>query len=276
MRTTDRSLRGRIGGAFATAAIGVILTTGGAAPADSAPKTPSVRVPLRVESGSQGCPGVVGAYVALLDPARGILLLSGGPFPGGAPAGTADGGPMTMHLTRTGPWQVTRVGDAARPTPVWAARYAFRDESVDGCVGFDKDRFSAEGDLVSYVQWLVGSIYARLPAAERERSPAFRLSDRGVRLRVSRQGDGAIELKGKEGATQACRFANDERIFLVIPFVLDDAEERVAVEVGFTDQPYWESAAKTMIGFFIASPGAPVTIDELGLDIAVVDVAGAH
>ncbi len=54
------------------------------------------------------------------------------------------------------------------------------------------------------------------------------------------------------------------------------AEERVAVEVGFTDQPYWESGEKTMVGFFVASPGAPVSVPEVGLEIAVLDVASFH
>ncbi len=276
MRTTGCGLYVRIDKTFAAATIAAVLATTFVASAQPTSSVSTARSPLRVESGTQDCPGVVGAYVAVLDPARGILLLSGAPFPGGSPVGTADGRQMTVRVARTGPWQIARIGDAAAPTRVWAARYAFRGEAVRGCVGFDKDRFSAEGDLASYVHWLVGSVYARLPAAERERSPAFRLSDRVVRLRVSHQGLGTVDLKGKEGATLACRFGNEDRIFLVIPFVLDQAEERVAVEVGFTDQPYWESGEKTMIGFFVASPGAPVSVPELGLEIAVLDVSSPH
>ena len=277
MHTTASSPAVKIRKAFATTAISAVVTAMVCvATVHASTNVPGGRPSLRVESEAQGCPGIVGAYVAVLDPARGILLLSGAPFPGASSAGTADGRPMTVGVARSQPWHVSRVGDAAAPIRVWAARYAFRGEAVRGCVGFDKDRFSAEGDLASYVHWLVGSVYARLPAAERERSPAFRLSNRVVRLRVSRPGLGAVDLKGKEGATLACRFPKEERIFLVIPFVLDDGEERVAVEVGFTDQPYWESGEKTMIGFFVASPGTSVSVPELGLEIAVLDVASFH
>ena len=31
-----------------------------------------------------------------------------------------------------------------------------------------------------------------------------------------------------------------------------------------------------MVGFFVASPGTPVSVPELGLEIAVLDVASFH
>jgi hypothetical protein len=277
MHTTASSPAVKIRTAVATTAIGAVVTAMVCvATVHASTNIPGGRPSLRVESEAQGCPGVDGAYVALLDPARGILLLSAAPFPGGSPAGTAAGRPMTVGVAHSQPWHVSRIGDASAPIRVWAVHYAFRGEALRGCVGFDKDRFSAAGDLASYVHWLVGSVYAHLPQAERESSPAFRLSNRGVRLRVSHHGLGTVDLKGKEGATLACRFGNEDRIFLVIPFVLDQAEERVAVEVGFTDQPYWEAGEKTMTGFFVASPGTPVSVPDVGLEIAVLDVASPH
>ncbi len=233
------------------------------------------RPALRVRAPTHQCPEIEGAYVALLDRSRGILLLSSDEFPGGSPVGTANGTPMRVSGGAGTPWQLAEVGGKGASNRVWATRYGFRDEPLDGCVAFDKNRFSAEGDLASYVYWLVGSVYSKLPVAERRRDPAFRLSDRQVRVRISRPGQGEVDLAGKEGATLACRFADSGRVYLVIPFVLDQSTERVAVQVGFTDRPYWEAAEKTTVAFVVALPGMPVQVADLGLEIAVLDVAPA-
>lgn len=272
MRTPQPGLLTTLRGAAVAAAV-IAASVTGVADAASASAVQSGRSPMRIEDADAGCPGVEAAYVALLEPTRGILLLSAASFPGGDPVGTADGRPITVHLPRTGPWQVARAGSTDSPVRIWAARYAFRGAPVRGCVGFDKDRFSAAGDLASYVHWLVDGVYARLPAAERERRPAFRLSDRRVRLRVTRPGAGTVELSGKEGGTLACRFPDGERIYLLIPFVLDQSLERVAVDVGYTDRPYWEAAEKTMTGFAVAEPGSPAQVADPGLEVALLDVA---
>ncbi len=154
-----------------------------------------------------------------------------------------------------------------------AARYGFRARSVTGCVAFDTDRFSAEGDLASYVSWLVETVYARLPDDVRGRHPALRLGDRIVRLRVSREGSAPISLEGEEGSTLAFRFGDGPRLYLAIPYVLDESAGRLAVEVGSSDADYFAPAAKQMLGFVVVEPGAPATVHELGIDVAAIDVA---
>jgi len=42
-----------------------------------------LRPPMVAADEASGCPSVEGAFVALLDPSRGMLLLSAAPFPGG-------------------------------------------------------------------------------------------------------------------------------------------------------------------------------------------------
>lgn len=252
----------------------LLASTAGSAPAPpSSAHDPAPRPALRLRAPEHGCPEIGGRFVALLDPSRGILLLSGASFPGGEAAGEAGGGPLRVAGGRAGDWQLAEV-DADRPgTGVWSAGYGFRGDPVAGCVAFDKDRFSAEGDLVSYLHWLVGSVYAALPGQERARNPAFRLGDRQVALLVSRQGQGSIELRGKEGGTLACRFGDGDRTYLAIPFVLDEASQRVAVQVGATDEPYWGPGEKRMAAVVVTLPGVPAPVQELGVEVLVTAVA---
>jgi hypothetical protein len=176
---------------------------------------------------------------------------------------------VSVSLTATRTWNLDGAESAATSERLWAARYPTRFGDHRGCVGFDKHRFSAEGDLFSYARWLIETIYLELPAEERDRWPGFRLSDRQVRLRIERLGFAPFHLSGKEGATLAARYPDSERILLFMPFVLDAASERVAVKVGFSDHPYWEEGKKKSLGFFIASPGEPATLGEPSLAIAV-------
>jgi hypothetical protein len=225
------------------------------------------RPQLAVADAARGCPGIAGAFVALLDPARGALLLSGAPFPGGQRLGEAAGEPLSS------PWQVESVGTAGQPQPVWGAAYRRIGAGTAGCVAFDRDRFTSEGDLVTYLQWLIGDVYRQLPADERQAFPAFRLADRRVRLAILQGDKPAIELSGREGSTLAFKVAGESRTFLVSPYVLEPSLPRVALRLAVTDQPYWQAAPKQALGWRTASADQPclledprVTITLLGID----------
>ncbi len=233
------------------------------------------RPEIVVADGACSCSSVAGTFVALFDPARGVLLLSGAPFPGGREAAAATGAATSVALPGNRTWMLDRVASAAGSGRLWAARYSTRFGTHSGCVGFDKQRFSAEGDLFSYARWLIETIYLELPAEERERWPGFRLSDRQVRLRIERAGFAPFHLSGKEGATLAARYPDRDGILLFMPFVLDEASGRVAVKVGTSDRPYWEEGDKTSLGFFIASQSEPATLAEPSLVIAVEGVEAA-
>ena len=79
------------------------------------------RTPLEVRDGASGCPGVSGAFVALLDPSRGMLLLSGSAFPGGEEVPAPVGGPL-----RVGTWSVEEVASPSGSGSLWWAQYPFR------------------------------------------------------------------------------------------------------------------------------------------------------
>jgi hypothetical protein len=152
---------------------------------------------------------------------------------------------------------------------LWGAVYPFADSTGTGCVAFDKTRFSAEGDLVTYLRWLVEEIYFELPEDARRQWPALLLSNREIRLRIDRPGYKPLALAGKEGATLTFRRHHSERIILLMPFVLDPASGHVAIKVAYSDKPYWQRAEKHSLGFVIASPEQPAQLEDPGISIIV-------
>ena len=245
-----------------------IATSGGAeSPSDS-----DLRPQIVVADVASGCPSVAGAFVALLDPARGMLLLSAAPFPGGHVVGDARSSEMTISIPGAAAWNLDRVGSSHGQVPLWGSRYPFPAASGRGCVGFDKQRWSSEGDLVTYLRWLVEEVYLELPPDERQRRPDFRLSERQVAIDVERPGYGPFHLAGKEGATLACRYSDAARIYLFMPFVLDEATSRVAVRISYTDGEYFDTSKKTVLGWVVASASDPGTFSDPPLTISVADV----
>ena len=231
----------------------------------------NLRPELVVTDSASGCPSAAGAFVTVLDPTRGLLLLSAAPFPGGHVVGDARGSAMKVSVPGA-EWPLDRIGSRQGQVSLWAARYPFLETSGRGCVGFDKQFWSSEGDLVTYVRWLVEEIYLKLPTEERQRRPDFRIRDRQVSLRIDRPGYGTFRLAGKEGATLACRYQDATRTYLLIPFVLDEATGRVAVKIAFTDGEYFDPSQKSPLGWVIASPEEPGNLSDPALTISVTGV----
>jgi hypothetical protein len=201
-----------------------------------------------------------------------MLLVSASPFPGGHEAGVGSGSGTTLSVPGA-TWPLDRIGSRRGQVQLWAARYPFLATSGRGCVGFDKQFWSSEGDLVTYMRWLVEEVYLELPAEERERRRDFRIADREVSLRIDRQGYGPFRLAGKEGATLACRYRDSPRTYLLMPFVLDGATGRVAVRITFTEGRYFDTAPKTPLGWIVASPEEPGTLADPPLTVVVEGVS---
>lgn len=245
---------------FATIAVGSVVPLD----ADTA-----ARPRLAVADPDRGCPGITGAFVALLDRERGVLLLSGAPFPGGRQLGEVAGGPLGS------PWPIATVGTAGQPQTAWGAAYRRLGSGTTGCVAFDRDRFTSEGDLVTYLQWLVGDVYRQLPADERQAFPAFRLSDRQVRLAILQGEKPAIELSGREGSTLAFRVIGETRTFLLTPFVLEPSLPRVALRLAVTDQPYWQAAPKQLLAWQGVAADQPWVLESPRVTITVLEVGAS-
>ena len=231
-----------------------------------------LRPEIVVSDAAAHCPSVAGAFVVLLDPGRGILILSGAPFPGGHVIGDARGGEMAVNLPGGISWKLDRAGSDAGQSPLWGARYPFLAASGFGCVAFDREHWSSEGDLVTYTRWVVEEIYFQLPAEERQRRPDFRISDREISFRVERDGYGPFEMQGSEGSTRAGKYQDSQRTYLFMPIVLDEGAGRVAVRVSTTDGAYFDTTAKTVLGWAVAAPGEPGTLADTSIVVVVNDV----
>ncbi len=229
----------------------------------------ATRPEIVVSDPDSGCPSVAGSFVVLLNASRGMLILSGAPFLGGHVVGDARGGEMTVSVPGAAGWKLEGAGSDVGQTPMWAARYPFLAASGNGCVGFDRDHWSSEGDLVTYARWLVEEVYLQLPLEVRQRRPDLRLADREVSLRIERDGYGPVRLSGKEGSTLACRYEDSQRLYLFIPFVLDEAAGTVAVKVASTDGSYFDTESKTTIGWAVAEAGQPGDLADTNIVVSV-------
>ena len=250
----------------ALTAIWLSVSVGKAVAAGGRPK-------LVVSAPTCGCPAIDGAFVVLLDPQRGMLLLSGAEFLGGHRVGQASGGALRVALPRSGAWELSRTGSPTGPVEMWGATYGARTDGVGGCVAFDREQFSSEGDLVTYAQWLVNEVYLKLPKAERESFPALRLANCVVRLRLQPAGYQPVVLQGNEGAIMAWRVPGGPQTLLLRPYVLDETSGRAAIELSITDQPYWQTAEKRTLGFVVASVAQPATLAEPAMTIQVETVS---
>jgi len=204
-----------------------------------------------------------------------MLLLSGAEFLGGHRVGQANGEALHVALPRGAAWELARAGSPTGPVEMWGAAYRARTEGVGGCVAFDREQFSSEGDLVTYAQWLVNEVYLKLPTAERERFPALRLANRVVRLRLQPAGYQAVVLQDTEGSMMALRVPGGPQTLLLRPFVLDEATQRMAIELSITEQPYWQAAKKRPLGFVVTSVAEPATLADPAMTIQV-ETASAH
>lgn len=166
---------------------------------------------------------VSGRFVAFVTPAGTLVLLGGGPFPGGARLGTLEGGTGAITVPGIGTVQLHGTGPVfglVDPTPVPGGRAA--------CLGFDKERFTWTSDLLTYVHWMLREVLLRLPEAS---GPALTIEDRLVTLEVSGAGVRPIQVQAVEGGTIGLLLPGTEARLLFMPLVLHAAGDRVVVKV---------------------------------------------
>jgi hypothetical protein len=248
-----------------------LAIAGAAIAAAVSPAAAQTRPRVDIADPAHTCPEIAGSFVALLDRDRGMLLLSGDVFLGGRPIARSGTGGATLAVPQGGTWVPARVS-VAGGTTLFGAVYPFTDERADGCVAFDRDRFSSEGDLVTYLRWVVDGVYLALPATERERFPAFRIAAREVRFEVRGLGFQPLPLAGREGSTIAFRLPGIDRTYLITPFVVDEASSRVACQVASTAEKFWVGADKSPLGWVVATPAEPGTLPEPPLTVAVAGI----
>jgi hypothetical protein len=222
------------------------------------------RPPLSLggDSSPAGCAGASGRYVALLVPGEGLLVLSRADFPGAVRVGAVSGGRLDARVAGVGSWTLAVDGEEG---PVWGLFDRLDLAGAPpGCIAFDKDRFTWEDDLLTYVRWIVQEAFLPLPRAIRDGALPFVVSDRTVRIRAGFPGQGSIDLEGKEASTLAFRAPDGGPTYLLRPFVVDAAVRLLAVQVAVTDGAVLGPSDKQEIGTLVVGP-EPVDLD-----------AGAH
>lgn len=171
-----------------------------------------IRPPVAIE-GVAGCEGTHGRYVAWLRGADPGLVISSAEFPGARRVtldergGLGEADPGLTSLVVTG-------ADAA-----WALRLPAPPASPEGCLAFDKNRFTWEGDLVSYVRYL-GSLLVEAQGLD----PSVRtlaVRQRTVALEVGPAGGATkVRLSGPEGAMQGLGRWSDPTRHFFLPVVV--------------------------------------------------------
>ena len=126
-----------------------------------------------------------------------------------------------------------------------------------------------EAGHAPYLRWLAERVYFELPAAERQRFPAFSLADREVRLRVEQEGFQPMRLVGREGSTLAFRIAGRDTVWLLLPFVLDEASSRIALRLAEADPGGWAPAGGAWREWLVATPAAALELADPPVRIVV-------
>jgi hypothetical protein len=248
-------------------AVLLLILLQGAAVLDAAePKGGS----LVVRDPDRGCPRVTGRFVALADPERGLLLLSASQFPGGQRVAGAAPGPVAIDLPGAASWPVAEVSAGPGALTLWASTVRIPVGASPACLAFNKERFSSEGDLVTYLQWLVGEVYLGLP--EQSRPVAFTLGNREVVVWIERPGYRPLRLAGREGATLTFRTEPADRVYLMRPFILERTSGRIGLWTAISDQPYWREEEKASARFFELSGAAPVTFPGTQMTVRLDEI----
>lgn len=216
---------------------------------------PAARPALDLRAEFLGCPGVRGRYVVLLEPGKGALVLSTAAFPGGRAAGSATGGRFQAAVAGYGAVDVALAPEGE----VWALHGRGVDAGVTGCLAFDKDRFTWESDLLTYVRYLAEELLAPAHAWD----PAITslvVGTRTVRLEVTRPGRDMAVLEGVEGGMLGYGSLSDPVRYFVLPTVLGGPEPAVLARVLVNRGAAFEAGATTEIATaLVPADGTPVT-----------------
>jgi hypothetical protein len=220
-----------------------------------APAQDADRPALDLRAEYLGCPGVRGRYVALVEPGRGALVLSGHEFPGAAEAGSATGGRFQTTVAGYGAVDVALAPEGL----IWALHDRALGADFAGCLAFDKDRFTWESDLLTYVRYLAEELL--LPANRWDPAiSSLAVGTRTVRLEVSRPGRDMAVLEGVEGGMLGYGSVSDPVRYFVLPTILGGADPAVLVRILVNRGSAFEPGATTELATALVPPdGTPVT-----------------
>ncbi|MEZ5333128.1 MAG: hypothetical protein R2991_14015 [Thermoanaerobaculia bacterium] len=236
------------------AAIAIVLLGGALLPALAAQPGAS-RPAIDLKAEYLGCPGVRGRYVVLLEPGRGGVVLSGGEFPGAQRVGAAAGGRFQGAVSGYGTVDVALAPDGE----IWALPDRTLDAGLSGCLAFDKDQFTWQSDLLTYVRYLADELL--VPANRWDPAiTSLAVGTRTVRLEVTRPGRDTAVLEGVEGGMLGYGATTDPVRYFVLPTVLGGAAPPVLARILINRGTAFEAGATTELATaLVPADGTPVT-----------------
>jgi hypothetical protein len=225
------------------------------------------RPPLTI-AGVPGCEGTSGRYVAWLRGSEPGLVLSSETFPGARRVALDDRGGLADASVVPAPGLVV---SGARDA--WGLRVLAAPGTPEGCLGFDKDRFTWEGDLVSYVRYLGG-----LLAAARDLDATvttLEVRQRTVTLAVAEVGGPRrVRLQGPEGAMQGLGRWTDPVRHFFLPVLVGPGEGRVLVRILRNQGDAFGARSTEGLGWVLLSAGGEPAISttEPAFEVRVVGI----
>ncbi|HVS16712.1 MAG TPA: hypothetical protein VMV46_22595 [Thermoanaerobaculia bacterium] len=223
------------------------------------------RPPVAVD-GVPGCADISGRYVAWLRGSEVGLVASSAEFPAAQRVPLDERGALSAA---PGFAQSLTVAGA---DVVWTLRLGAAPGAPEGCLAFDKDRFTWEGDLVSYVRYLGG-----LLAAAQGLDPSVRtlsVRHRNVALEVGEAGGPKVRLEGPEAAMQGLGRWTDPVRHFFLPVLVGPGEERVLVRILRNQGDPFGARSTEGIGWVLLSPGGEpgISATEPAFELRVVGI----
>ena len=199
-----------------------------------------------------------GAYLGLLAPEKGLLLLATRPFPGGEPVGSIEGDRLRFELAGIETSELALSTRHGEPSPVWG----MVDRSLDvgrhtGCVSFDQRDFSSEDDLKTYLHWILRDIFFRLGSGVDTEPLALQIGNRTVTVEVTPSGHRSVLVRAREGGLTGLRLDDTEGVYYFQPLILDPDTGKLTVKILRKEGQFFAGSAAEEIAFVVVTSEEP-------------------
>lgn len=217
-----------------------------------------------------GCGEMTGRYVSFARPGVGVVLLSAEPFPGSRPAGEVVDGALALTLPGVEPLTFGVSGAAGTVHGLLDRAIA---PPAPGCVSFDKDRFTWESDLRTYLRALWEDALAAVSGAAPAISSHLHVGERTVRLTVGGEGVVPLEIGAVEGGLAGMRLTGQDAVWYVRPFVVAGGESTV-VEVLSGAGAVYAADGPTRVAVVAVGRQAPTAVPGAPFNLQLAGIVG--
>lgn len=210
------------------------------------------------------CRQAEGAYVGLLAPGKGLVLLATQPFPGGSQVGTIDGDRLRFELEGIDTGELALSSGHSGSAAVWG----MVDRSLEigphtGCISFGRREFTTVDDLKTYLHWMLRDVFFRLGSGTEREPLALQIGDRTVTLEVTPSGHRPVEVRAREGGVTGLQPTGSASVYYFQPLILDADTGRLAVKILRKEGQFFggEAAEELAVVVVNRDPSAPTRTD---------------